>query len=145
MSGSAIDESIRQLRDPDPDVRCEAAGTLGAFGRDGVSAIAPLFEACRDEDRYVRGEAAHSLWELACSCVGAVPGAESHFAAGLSTLIELLDDPESDVRCSALAVLTALGPLASPALPRALALLVIEDQEIRDEAKRAIRAIMGTS
>jgi HEAT repeat protein len=105
-------------------VRSNAAGALGALGPDGVPAIVPLFEACRDENMYVRGEAVHSLWEIAGSfCNSKESAGWRLLVAGLPTLIERLDDPWWDVRCSAMSVLKQLGPAAKPALPRLQALL----------------------
>jgi|SRR5579883_310053 len=144
MSNSEIDDYIRQLRDADPDVRCDAAGTLGAFGRDGVLAITPLYELCRDVDQAVRGEATHSLWEIACSCVGRVAAAEPLLIAGVPILIELLADPSSDVRASAVAVLTVLGPAAGSALPRLREMLDDGDTELQTEVSQAIQTISGT-
>lgn len=113
---------IRRLGADDPDVRCEASGALGALGRDGTAAVGPLLDAYRDRDASVRREAAHALWELAGSCVGAVPDAEYRLAAGVPTLITLLDDPSEDVRDAAVGGLERLGPAASAALPRLRAL-----------------------
>ncbi len=122
MNAPELAELIPQLRDPDPDVRNSAAGALGALGADGIPAITPLYEACRDTDMYARGESLHSLWEIA-SCLSEDDDAWSLLIAGVPTLIELLDDPWWSVRCSAMTLLGKIGPVAAPALPRLRALL----------------------
>jgi HEAT repeat protein len=138
-----ITNLLRQLRSADPNVRCEAAGALGALGGDGAAAVCPLLDTCRDPDEHVRGEAAHSLWELAASCVGAVPEAERLLVAGVPLLVSLLDDPSEDVRGSAVGVLERLGPLGAPALPRLRELTVGGSRHQSETATRAIRAITG--
>lgn len=133
MRAPELDELLPQLRDPDPDQRISAAGALGALGADGIPAIASLFEACRDEDMYVRGEAAHSLWEI----VGAFwndkeSAAWPLFQAGVPILVALLDDPWWSVRCSAMSVLKKLGPAAAVALPRLRMLLTEETPNLME-------------
>jgi HEAT repeat protein len=125
-----IAEHLRQLRDLDAQVRSSAAGWLGALGSEGTPAIAPLYEACRDENMYVRGEALHSLVEI----TQALPNADAWplLVAGVPTLTALLDDPWLDVRCSAMSMLgeianvKEIGPAAGPALQRLRALLAEE-------------------
>jgi HEAT repeat protein len=136
-----IADLLRQLRTADADVRCEAAGALGALGRDGAAAVGPLLDACRDSDEHVRGEAVHSLWELAGSCVGAVPDAERQLAAGIPALVALLDDPSDDVRDSAVGVLGRLGPVAAAALPRLRELAAGDSPDQAEAAAHAIEAI----
>jgi hypothetical protein len=160
MNAPELDELLPLLRNPDPEVRSNAAGALGALGPDGVPAIAPLFEACRDENMYVRGEAVHSLWEIAGSFWNDKESvAWQLLTAGVPTLIALLDDPWWSVRCSAMSVLKEIGPAARPALPRLRALLTDEnpgltahpegwDSEteirlLRESAAEAIGAITG--
>ena len=135
-----VADLLRQLRADDPDARCEAAGALGALGRAGILAIEPLFDACRDQDVHVRGEAAHSLWELAGSCVGAVPEAERLLATGIPVLVVLLDDPSEDVRDSAAGVLGRLGSSATAALPQ-LRELAATDPHRTEVLVQAIEAI----
>jgi HEAT repeat protein len=138
-----IADLLQQLQAADPEVRCEAAGALGALGEDGTAAVEPLFNACRDQDVHVRGEAAHSLWELTGSCVGAVPAAEQLLIAGIPTLIALLDDSSEYVRESAMEVLKRLGPSASAALPRLREVAVGGSPEEAEIAARAIKSISG--
>jgi HEAT repeat protein len=139
-----IRDLLQQLRSADPDVRCDAAGALGALGGDGAAVIGPLFDACRDPDEHVRGEAVHSLWELAGSFVGAVPDAEEQLAAGVPVLVLLLDDPSADVRGSAVGVLERLGPVAQAALPRLQELAAGGNPDLAEAAEQAIEAIHGT-
>jgi hypothetical protein len=126
-----IAEHLHELRDPDAEIRASAAGCLGALGLEGTPAIAPLYEACRDENMYVRGEALHSLVEITQALPDA--GAWPLLVAGVPTLTALLDDPWLDVRCSAMTMLREIanvreiGPAVGPALQRLRALL-IEDK-----------------
>jgi HEAT repeat protein len=119
-----VDDLLRELRNPDPKVRSAAAGALGALGADGIPAIEPLYEVCSDPNMYVRGEALHSLWEIACASSDA--DAWPLLVAGVPTLIALLDDPWWSVRCSAMTLLAEIGPEAEAALPRLRALLTNE-------------------
>ena len=160
MNAPEFDELLPALHDSDPRVRSSAAGALGALGRDGIPAISPLYEACRDADMYVRGEALHSLCEIAGSFwndkqAAAWPLLES----GVPTLIALLDDPWWSARCSAMSVLKELGSAATTALPRLRKLLTddkpnltahpeewgleTEIRLLRESATEAIEAISG--
>jgi HEAT repeat protein len=157
MSAKELDDLLPQLRDKDPDVRSSAAGALGALGPDGIPAITPLYEACRDKDMHVRGEAVHSLWEIAGSFSNNNADAWPLLVAGVPTLISLLDDPWWDVRCSAMSVLKQMGSAAGPALPRLRALLTDDNLNfteypeswgleaviriVRESATKAIEAI----
>ena len=138
-----ITDLLQQLRAADADTRCEAAGALGALGRDGVAAIEPLFGACHDPDPYVRGEAAHSLWELAGACIRAAPEAERLFVAGVPVLVALLDDPSEDVWDSAAGVLERIGPAASAALPRLREVAAGGPPDRAEVVSRVIEAIAG--
>ena len=127
MNAPELDEFLPQLRDSDPEVRSFAAGALGALGSDGIPTITPLYEACQDIDMYVRGEALHSLWEIAGSCWDEKSAAAwPLLEAGIPTLIALLDDPWWSARCSAMTLLKELGSAAAPALPSLQALLTEE-------------------
>jgi hypothetical protein len=106
-SDQEIAEHLRQLRDPYAKNRSSAPGWLGALGSEGTPAIAPLYEACRDENIYVRGEALHSLLEIARALPDA--GAWPLLIAGVPTLTALLDDPWLDVRCSAMSMLMEIA------------------------------------
>src|SRR5262245_7160222 len=134
-------EHLRQLRDPDPKVRSGAAGWLGALSTEGTPAIAPLYEACQDENMHVRGEATYALVEIA-KFLDDDTGWEL-LIAGVPTLIALLDDPWLDVRCSAMSLLeelsggpTSLGPATRAALPRLRALLTEENPTLTEHPER---------
>src|SRR6516162_5148467 len=68
-----IDGLVKQLKDPDADVRRSAAKLLGEAGPEAKPAVAALSAALKDRDRYVRRYAAQSLGEIGPDAKAAVP------------------------------------------------------------------------
>jgi HEAT repeat protein len=64
---------IRELQDPDPEVRREAAGALGEMGDDAVAAIPALLQALKDPAQEVAEQAGTSLMHLGRESEAAVP------------------------------------------------------------------------
>jgi HEAT repeat protein len=124
---SIIDLLLNRLKDSDPDVRVNAADTLGAMG--SPEALTPLLEALHsDTDSYVRGNAADAL--------GAIGSPEA-----LTPLLEALrNDTDSSVRRSAASGLGAIGSMeALPLLFQALN--NDKDSDVRGSAAEALGKI----
>lgn len=118
-------ELLPGLGHPDSQVRSANAAALGALGADGVPAIGPLIAVCSDTDMCVRGEAVHSLGEIAASLAFAQDAdGLAALAGAVPTLMTLLGDESSDVRCGAADLLAKLGSAALAAVPRLHELLV---------------------
>ena len=145
---------LHLLRDDSAPVRAEAARRLAAWERaDGVQA---LVSALGDDDAEVAEAAAGSLAELKdpTSGIWVLPALASsrafvrahalrslrelRLAAGLGPAVELLDDPEADVRREAVGV---VGWLKAPeALPR---LTRLARQDPAADVRRAAVAALG--
>ncbi|TFH49377.1 MAG: HEAT repeat domain-containing protein [Methanothrix sp.] len=111
-----VDDAIIHLRDPDPNIRGNAASWF--VGNGNPRAVDPLIEALKDEDVMVRKYAAMSL--------GAIGDRRA-----VDPLIEALKDESGGVRSSASEALGAIGD------PRAVDPL-IEVLEDEDEAKTGV-------
>jgi vesicle coat complex subunit len=61
MGKAAVKPLVGALKDEDPDVRMEAALTLGRIGRNATAAVPALIEALKDEDSDVANAAAEAL------------------------------------------------------------------------------------
>src|SRR5262245_7401725 len=89
----------KDLKDPDPQVRREAAEALGEIGAKAKAAVPDLGEALNDPDDRVRIKVSLALWSIGASVKGAVPN-----------LIAALNDRNAEVRLN---VAGALGFLNS--------------------------------
>src|SRR5437868_2193319 len=61
------------LHDPDPQVRAQAARSLGALGKNSEAAVPDLIGALKDSDAKVRADAAEALWSLGSRARDAIP------------------------------------------------------------------------
>jgi HEAT repeat protein len=91
-----IDQSIKDLKHRDPERRAEAAETLGQFKYE--PAVPVLAEALKDEEEWVRVEAASALWEIGEASSAAIP-----------SLYKALEDPSGRVRLYSAGALRMLG------------------------------------
>ena len=94
------------LKDPDPDVRKNAALSLGRIGPKAESAVPALIAALKDKSIDVRGASAVTLGRIG-------PGAKD---AALP-LAALLKDTHPDIRGAAALALARIGKGAKPAIP----------------------------
>ncbi len=97
-------ETLRQLRDGDPEQRMAAADNLGVSSASD-EVLSALREALRDEAEPVRLNAAYAL-----AAIG---------APAVDILVDCLDDDMVSARLSAAYGLSAMGPEAEPSLVRA--------------------------
>jgi HEAT repeat protein len=127
-AGPAMPLLIKALRDPDPDVRLQAAVALAGIGLPLVGEILPL---CKDKNMAIRRTAVMSLQLF------------HEMPVTLEALVEALYDPEDVVRTAACATLGRLGPDARGALPRLLHCLEEGDIERQMLAYTAITTIVS--
>lgn len=127
---AAVPRLIECLDDPNPEVRREAAKTLGKAGE--VSAVEPLIRKFTDPDPVVREWAAEACGEFGPRAVAAVPG-----------LTRLLTDEAVKVRRDAVRSLGQIGPPAAGAAA-AIEKLVFDPEEIvRKAAAEALKRVRG--
>jgi HEAT repeat protein len=152
LSTPPLAELVALLGSPDPDVRCAAAGSLGAAGD---AARAPIVVALESEtDPGVRDALIGALGRTGGAwSVGALvdllrnDSSRDRFSAAvalgrlgetgaLDPLLEALGDPAPEVRIAALRAIGDLGdPRAAPEIERHLA---TGDREVRRVAVRAL-------
>src|SRR5262249_34063203 len=128
-------------RNPDPDVRCNAADILRGLAFDAVAAIPKLAEGLGDPDEQVRAYCAHALVDIGYAVHRRVPSAVPALTATVPALTMALGDRSCEVRCLAANALGAVGPSAAPAAARLQQLLADPDAEVREYAEQALGAI----
>lgn len=132
---------IKELRNPDPSIRCNAADILRGLAWDAVDAIPALIDGCRDPDEQVRGYCAHAFVDIAFAVHHRVPTALPSLAEAVPVLTELLNDRSVDVRCTAVYALREIGGCAEAAVPGLRRLLNDPESEVRECAKSALAII----
>ena len=132
---------IKELRNPDPEVRCNAADILRGLAWDAVAAIPALIEGCRDPDEQVRAYCVHALVDIGHAVHRRVPAALPALAAAVPVLTASLADESAEVRCLAAHALGAVGAAAAPAAAKLRALLGDSDEELREAAASALKQI----
>lgn len=133
----AIPALARALRqDKAVEVRQQAALALGKMRGDELSAVAPaMVEAMQtDPDRSVRIFVVHALGN------GLGDGLRAHVK---DLADHLLKESEGQVRVAIVQELGALGPAAKESLPALTRSLADVQSSVRDEAKRAVKKVMG--
>ena len=125
---SVIEALKASLKDPDFDVRREAANSLGGFEVYADSTVPNLVNALSDQDFDVRREAAHSLGRIGPKTDGTV-----------EALVILLDDDYADVRKAATEALSNVSPdYREKVLPAILPRLDDTNEEVRLAAVNTI-------
>ena len=129
--GHSREVLLRHLRDPDPDVRAQAASELVFLVPDEEIVLA-LAAVLRDPVVAVRQAAGLELF---------ICGAEAGPAT--EALVAALDDSDLKVRRLAAASLSMIGPPAREALPKLASMRTVPDEKLRAwviEAEARIRA-----
>jgi HEAT repeats len=131
---ATVSELVEALNDPEPLTRWEAARGLASMGPTAEPAIGPLADAVRRGTGPPYGEAdplrMHAGEALAKIGPAAVP-----------TLVELLKDPSPFVRRTAARALAGIGRPAQAAVPALNEALQDDDEQTRNLARVALRAI----
>jgi HEAT repeat protein len=161
LSGRPLADWVRDLSDHDPLVREEAAEVLAQAGSAAREAVPRLEKMARDEALPLRLRAAVALWRISGKNGPAVealtetlrrsPSPASRRAAlndlkqlgpaaapAVPVLLEMLDDPELQLRNEAQATLGAVG---APAAAAAVERLADKDPRVRRRAARAVAAL----
>lgn len=115
----------------EPTHTWEAALALGRMGPEAAAAIPALVAAVRCEPAH-RPDRTPAASAMALARMG---------EAALPGLLELLEDPELDVRFSAAQALRELGPRAAPAVPALVRLLQVRQPRAEVVAALALGAI----
>lgn len=137
----AVPALLTRLQDRLPDDRAEAAQALAAIGGSPEVVVPALVEALQAPDNF-KSNGGTAVRASACEALGKfAPRSPKSLQArqALRTIESLLEDEDPAVRLAAVHTLGAVGEDAAGALP---ALLVVAgEDELRDEAMRAIAAI----
>ena len=116
-----VDRLIRQLQDQDPNVRGNAAITLGQIGASTRDAVPALIQTLQDQkiEGFVRSNAAITLGQI---------GTED----GVYVLIQALkNDQDTEVRKAAAGALGAIGDKAVDAVPVLIQALNDQNRRVR--------------
>ncbi|HXU71428.1 MAG TPA: HEAT repeat domain-containing protein [Polyangia bacterium] len=123
----------RLVHDKVPDVRADAAGSLGdVLAHGGKEAIAALKAAGRDPDAATRRRAAGALGRAGKGPLG---------AQAARALASFAGDPDPSVRAEAAMAMGALGPAGKEAGGALAQLVGDKDASVRSAARRAAREI----
>ncbi|HMF17886.1 MAG TPA: HEAT repeat domain-containing protein [Gemmataceae bacterium] len=120
------------LKNPDAEIRINAAMSLGRIGKEAKSAVPALALALSDSDSGVREHVAEALYNIGPEAREAVPA-----------LILALDHADAGFRARAAAALTGIGPDAKNALVPLHFALKDKNAEVRLYAAQAIWAVEG--
>jgi HEAT repeat protein len=138
----AISALIGTLESKNPDVREQAAQTIGAIGEPAAPAAGALAAVLKDKDGAVRLAAAKALWNITKQPDLVVPVLASLLKGnGLPPA----DDGELRRRFvqTVIEALGRIGPVAKNALPALKATMKDDNRLIRESAERALKAIGG--
>ena len=130
----AIESLVTALEDEKElaNVRAAVAKALGEIGvRAAPVAVAPLARALHAENLMVRLEAAKSLGAIG------IPA--------LASLIAVLERDNDDIRAAAASALAIVGPPAESTVPHLINLVLVGDENARQKALIALKAIRTTS
>jgi len=127
---------IKELRNPDASIRCNAADILRGLAWDAEDAIPALIEGFQDSSEDVRAACVFAIGDIGFAI-------KAGAAAAVPPLTELLRDSNPEIRCLAVAALEAIGPAAASAASELRLLLYDPDQEVRNRAAWALEALEG--
>lgn len=139
FGADAVPALLEVMKDPDPNVQWAAVDTLDTIGPPARKAVAALARAAatNPSPKIRRGALTalvtiHGFAQHREKPTKAVPG-----------LIELLDDPDADIRWGAIQTLAAIGPSARNAVPPLTRLLEDKNPSVVESARYALRRIQG--
>jgi HEAT repeat protein len=138
----AISALVGTLDSKNPDVREQAAQTIGAIGEPAAPAAKALAAVLKDKDGAVRLAAAKALWNITKQPDLVVPV--------LASLLKGNGIPPADAGelrrrflQTVIEALGRIGPVAKNALPALKATMKDDNRLIRESAERALKAING--
>jgi HEAT repeat protein len=127
---------IKELRNPDPGVRCNAADILRGLARDAEAAIPALVAGFDDPDPAVRPYCVHALVDIGYAV-------KDRASVAVPALTALLRDEDAEIRCLAAHALGAIGRAAAGSAGELRGRLSDPDEETREAAASALKAIEG--
>ena len=125
---------IKELRNPDREIRCNAADILRGLAWDAEPAIPALVASFQDPDVMVRSYCVHALVDTGYAV-------KERAAGAVPALIEQLDSNHAEIRSLAASALGAIGPSAAAAAGKLRSLLSDPDPELRESAALAIEEV----
>ena len=127
----AVPGLIEDLHGEDVQAQQLAAMHLGQIGPAAKAAVPPLVNLAQSGDSYPATTAAGALPPIDLSAARQV----------MTTWLPRLQDPDPQVRREAASVLSALGPVAKPAVPALLIILNDPNSVVRERVVRALGSI----
>jgi hypothetical protein len=116
----ALHDLVKELADPDPEVRAAAAWALAQVGPGAAEAAFAVARLLSDENTQVRECAALALGSMGKGAAAAVPG-----------LAAALKDPAPTVRMTVALALGRMGKDAKSAVPALVAALQVPNEEVQ--------------
>jgi HEAT repeat protein len=128
----AVDALSRVLRDPDGEVRINAALALGNIGGGEAAVAVPVLrEALKQSDAAIRSQAAAALKNIGPQAAGAVPD-----------LVVALNDKDEQVRILSAVALGSIGKDAASAVPDLVHVLKKQKETFQVRAFAAVGLAM---
>ena len=125
---------IKELSNPDPNIRCNAADILRGLAQDAEAAIPALIEGFNDSDQSVRAYCIHAMVDIGYALMGRASSA-------VPALASLLHDKSAEIRTLAAHALGAIGPSAEAAAHELRHLHTDTDENVRGAAEAALAKI----
>jgi HEAT repeat protein len=125
---------IKELRNPDAEVRHNAADILRGLAADAEPAIPALVAGFQDPDEEVRTQCVFALVDIGYAV-------KERAAGAVSALAQALRDPNAEIRSLAAEALGAIGSAAKPAKAQLLKALKDRNAEVRESVAKALKLI----
>jgi HEAT repeat protein len=125
---------IKELRNPDKDVRYNAADILRGLARDAEAAIPALVAGFRDRDQQVRTQCVFALVDIGYAV-------KERAASAVPALTKALQDRNAEIRSLAAEALAAIGRASKPAKAQLLKARKDRNAEVRDSVEKALKVI----
>jgi HEAT repeat protein len=125
---------IKELRNPDAEVRYNAADILRGLAADAERAIPALVAGFRDPDKEVRTQCVFALVDIAYAV-------KERAAGAVPALVKSLQDKSAEIRSLAAEAVAAIGPAARPAKARLLKARKDRNAEVRKSVEKALKSI----
>jgi HEAT repeat protein len=135
---SAIAALEMSLTDPDPDVRSEAADSLGSIGAPAQDSLVPLAGNLRDESLAARTNAAAGIYRIAEALNGEISGNDREVV--VRELVVTVQDKDRYVRAHVVRGLAAVAPDDRAVMDLIAVKTADSDPNVRAQAARGLGA-----
>ncbi len=125
---------IKELRNADADVRCNAADILRGLGADAEPALPALVAGFRDPDEQVRTQCVFALVDIGYAV-------KERAAGAVPALAKALRDPNAEIRSLAAEALGAIGRAAAPAKAQLVKVRKDRNAAVRESVEKALKSI----